>query len=136
MNAPEAPAWTKWVERAEEDFLACHKLGADVDAFAHTIVYHAQQAAEKYVKAIFVQLGKEPPRIHNLLRLAELLAPMGCSLAAVMADLQELNPFAVAPRYPGEEADAGRARNAMGSAGRVRQHCRHLLGLVGATPEV
>ena len=134
MNGPEAPAWIKWVERAEEDFLACHKLGADTDTFAHTIVYHSQQAAEKYVKAIFAQLGKEPPRTHNLLRLAELLAPMGPSLASIIADLNELNPFAVAPRYPGEEADAARARAALESAGRVRDHCRLLLGLAGSTP--
>jgi HEPN domain-containing protein len=46
----------QWVERADEDFLTAVRLLDDHDTrFRRAIVYHAQQAAEKYLNALLAR---------------------------------------------------------------------------------
>jgi len=59
--------------------------------------WHAQQAAEKALKALHIeQTGQLAPRIHDLERLGRLVA----SPPAVDADLTQLNPSFDESRYP------------------------------------
>ena len=71
------------------------------------VAFHAQQAAEKALKALIYHLGSEPPRTHSLsdlvFRVVELDRAVGRWLPlkyqAAMADLER---YAVEPRYEDE----------------------------------
>ena len=60
--------------------------------------FHAQQAAEKLLKAWLSLLGIKFERTHDLLRLIRLLEAAGQPTVG-LEELVELNPFAVQYRY-------------------------------------
>ncbi len=61
--------------------------------------FHAQQAAEKAVKAVLVHLGVDFPKSHRLDLLAGLL-PASNDVGFDIDALTDLAPWAVAGRYP------------------------------------
>jgi HEPN domain-containing protein len=65
----------QWVERADEDFLIAARLLDDKDKrFRRAIVFHAQQAAEKYLKALLARAQIEIEKTHVIGRLLRRLA--------------------------------------------------------------
>ena len=66
--------------------------------------FHAQQAAEKALKALLMWLGIEFPRTHVLERIADLL-PADITTTLDREALISLSPWAVAGRYPEDIAD-------------------------------
>jgi len=83
-------------------------LGAmlDPDSFAEEIFgFHAQQAAEKSVKAWLSLLGRSYPRTHDLGALLELLAVPRERVPGEAWELVELTDFAVQLRYESFEYD-------------------------------
>jgi len=78
--------------------------------------FHAQQAAEKALKAWLVAAGDDdPPPTHNLLRLARRLSRFGVAALAT-APLRLLTPLAVAPRYDTDRVSDDTAREAVAEA--------------------
>lgn len=41
----------QWLKKAEDDWRLCHHLISDPEPYLEGIAFHAQQAAEKYIKA-------------------------------------------------------------------------------------
>jgi hypothetical protein len=66
--------------------------------------FHAQQAAEKCLKAWIASLGRRYPRTHDLMALLEQLSDVGED-ATNLSTLIELNPFAVEYRYQSMDSD-------------------------------
>jgi len=66
----------------------------------------AQQAAEKALKAALISLDIDPPRVHNLELLADLL-PEGWAVRSAKQDLGRLSLWIVESRYPGDWPDEG-----------------------------
>ena len=64
-----------------------------------SVCFHAQQAVEKWLKAVLVSHGVVFQRTHDLEELAGLLAAQGIPLPLPMEELRKLNPFAVTFRY-------------------------------------
>jgi HEPN domain-containing protein len=96
----------------------------------HDVVcFHAQQAAEKYLKALLEELGDEVPRTHNLIALLKVLVPHHNSLRAFRRGLDFLTRFAVDTRYPGDNASKRQATSSLHWATRVRHSCRAILGI-------
>ncbi|UWZ79789.1 HEPN domain-containing protein [Geoalkalibacter halelectricus] len=62
------PAAREWLAKAREDFLAVEKL-ADDDDLSNVAAFHAQQCAEKSLKAVLEASGQKVPRTHDLIRL-------------------------------------------------------------------
>ncbi len=72
---------------------------SDSDVFADEVFgFHAQQAAEKALKAWLAGFDIEYPRTHDLSLLLTLLKEQGQDVARYL-DLVELNPSAVQYRY-------------------------------------
>lgn len=91
----------QWLAKADSDLLASRRLlesGGPYDA----VCFHAQQAAEKALKA-WLAVGDAPiSRTHNLEDLlAQCLAlpPMAIASGLEALDLSDLTPFAVEARY-------------------------------------
>jgi HEPN domain-containing protein len=119
-----------WVAIADQD-LGYAMLAVRHRRYPGLACYHAQQAAEKYIKAALTAAGLTFPRSHDLPGLYAVCLANGVALVLQHADLTLLNPFATDVRYPGlmPTPTLAQARSAILAAGRVRRACRRLLGL-------
>lgn len=111
-----------WLEKAQHDLVAVDVLSAASDSPWDIVVFHAQQAAEKCLKAFLVSRGHQPPKIHDLTRLLALCVTYAPELAIFLDDCKFLSPLAVRSRYPGEEPETARedAESGVQIARRVR----------------
>lgn len=93
---------TEWLRVAHGDLrLADLALGA-VPPITGLALYHAQQAAEKALKAYLVFHGRAFPLTDNLAELARPLAELDTTLLSVVQPNLDLSNFATLYRYPGE----------------------------------
>ena len=95
---------------------------------ANSICFHCQQAAEKYLKAVLQAEGVRFGRAHDLEQMLRLLAGGSVALNLLRDDMKLLTDYAVRYRYPGIDATAGQAREAMKAAQRIRKAVRETLG--------
>ncbi len=99
MRRPEVERADTLLERADGDLAAVRALEA-VDTVPDEVVgFHAQQAAEKLLKAVLAGHGIAYPRTHSLRFLLDLLADQGLAPPAQLHGITELYPFAVQLRY-------------------------------------
>jgi HEPN domain-containing protein/predicted nucleotidyltransferase len=90
-----------WLERIEQDLRIVEQaLVAGESAAWGAAGFHAQQAAEKYLKILLVQRGSHPPKIHQIDELIVLVREAGYDVPAFSAEAKMLNGYAVAVRYP------------------------------------
>jgi len=112
----------QWIEKAHLDLDVACNLVSQGARFFPAAAFHAQQAAEKYLKALLVHHQIEFPRTHDLGELLDLLAPVEGPLVSLLAEATALNPYSVDMRYPGEmpEISDGEAKQATELARAVR----------------
>ncbi len=102
MNEEMVKEWTK---KAEEDYSAVEELyKISVSRFAAIICFHAQQCAEKHLKALLISSNIEPPRTHSLETLLDLIVDELPELEQCRDMLTDLTPCSVEYRYPGVAA--------------------------------
>jgi len=91
----------KWADQARYDLDTARAM-LDAGRYLY-VLFCCQQAAEKMLKAVIVKRTNEfPPRLHNLMRLAEVGS---IEVAESMAEfLRELSAYYIQTRYP-EEVD-------------------------------
>jgi HEPN domain-containing protein len=119
----------QWLEYADEDLkLARHGLTLTSGVPYRLIAYHAQQCAEKYLKAFLVYHEIDFPYTHNIGRLLELCAEKG-DWARGLPEADELTPFAITARYPSEQEAVTREESlrAIEIALKVRETIRKAL---------
>lgn len=110
----------EWIRKAKADQMAALRALQDArhgEDQAEIACFHAQQCAEKYMKAMLAVSGQPVPRTHDLLS-AELAIRRNCNLnmRRLLPCLRRLSQYAVEIRYPGAAAsvkDAISAINAM-----------------------
>ena len=123
------PAVAEWVAKAEGDFLtAGRELRARKSPNYDAVCFHAQQCAEKYLKAVLQENNKQIPKIHNLIELMLLYEEIDSNFEILRADLVIMERFSVRTRYPGEIAEKGDAQSAYAAAGIARNFIRQKLG--------
>lgn len=104
-----------WLAYARDDLKAAEELESS-DIPARISCFHAQQAAEKAMKAVFVLEQIDYPYTHDLVKLAEALPP-GWTVGASNGDLADLSRWAVESRYPMlDEPDSGDSDRALTTA--------------------
>jgi|RifCSP13_3_1023840.scaffolds.fasta_scaffold71427_3 HEPN domain-containing protein len=118
-----------WVDLAEEDYLTAQSALRRRKPLVHSSCFHAQQCAEKYLKALLVSRGRTFPRVHDLLLLSTLSEQSGILLPIEASQLHTLTDFSVRVRYPGETPTVEDAREALSIAKSVRKHARSQLGI-------
>jgi len=122
-------ATVEWVTKAEGDFTtAGRELRARKSPNYDAVCFHAQQCAEKYLKAILQEHDKHIPKIHNLIELMLLCEKIDGSFEMLRADLVIMERFSVRTRYPGETAEKEDAQSAYAAAGIVRTFVKQKLG--------
>lgn len=91
-----------WIEIAEEDLrVAKHSFTLESNIPYRIICYHAQQCAEKYLKAFLVSKLIEFPYTQSIDYLLKLIQPIE-PITEILNDACELTNYAIAKRYPGE----------------------------------
>ena len=122
------PTTAEWVAKAEGDFLtAGRELRARRSPNYDAVCFHAQQCAEKYLKAVLQEGEKHIPKIHNLIELMLFCEEIDSSFEMLRADLVTMERFSVRTRYPGETAEKGDAQSAYAAAGTARKFIRQKL---------
>jgi HEPN domain-containing protein len=118
-----------WVDRAEEDYTMARSALRRKIILANGACFHAQQCAEKYLKAALVSKGREFPKTHDLLTLNNLCLEASFTLGIGLRELARLSAHAVDTRYPGAGPTSDDAREALETAKTVRKIVRKWLGL-------
>lgn len=124
------PITDEWIRKAEADLATSMRESAvQDDPNNDAICFHAQQCAEKYIKAVLTDNGKRFARTHDLEALLELVLPLDSSWEELRPNLIRLTSSAVEVRYPGVFADVADATEAVEIAREVRTRCRSILQL-------
>ena len=119
-----------WVTKAEEDYAVVQALRRRrKPSFNNALCFHAQQCAEKYLKALLVQSRVTFPKTHDVLELLERARAIAPHLVLLKPFLEYLELFAVNFRYPGEFATRAEAQRAVRRLLHVRSAIRLELGL-------
>lgn len=87
-----------WLRKAESD-LANAQLCLGANTALDTVCFHAQQAAEKCLKAFLSAHKISFPPLHNLEKLVELCLKNDPAFAKLKMAAQNLTPYAVESRY-------------------------------------
>ena len=100
---PGSPA--DWLRHAQGD-LALAKAPLPEGGLYATLCFHAQQAAEKSIKAVLLALCVEFPKVHSLSRLIDLL-PADVPRPDDLKQSARLTVYATIYRYPaaGDDLD-------------------------------
>jgi HEPN domain-containing protein len=124
------PITSEWVIKAEGDFATARReLSAIDNPNYDAVCFHAQQSAEKYLKAFLQEANIQFPKTHDLADLLDLAVSIEPTWTSMTADLNTLSAFAVEYRYPGDSADLDEAKEAFQKCEDVRQIIRQALNL-------
>jgi HEPN domain-containing protein len=99
----EPSNYQAWVARAEEDYVLCRSALRRKVPLLYGATFHAQQCAEKYLKALLVAHGHAFPRTHDLVALHDLCMQAALPVRMEADQLDRLNAYAVQMRYPGDD---------------------------------
>jgi len=91
----------EWLEYAQRDLDVARMLSDRADAnFNAIICYHAQQSAEKALKAILVKNDIDPPKVHDLVQLCKMCGEFDSECNALEKYCEVINQYGNATRYP------------------------------------
>lgn len=101
MNKNRRIQFDEWARYAEED-LEMTKLALEEKGPPNQICFHAQQAAEKYLKAYIIFNNQEFEKSHQLGYLLDLCSKLDASFEELKEDVFYLTRFYIETRYPGD----------------------------------
>jgi HEPN domain-containing protein len=124
------PTTAEWIEKAEGDFATMQRESrARRNPNYDAICFHAQQCAEKYLKARLVEADISFGKVHDLVALLDQTLAVQPDWEVFREDLAYLSDFAVSSRYPGESANKESALDAVRRCRFFRKIARSFLGL-------
>jgi len=124
------PITAEWVAKAEGDFATLERESrARTNPNYDAVCFHAQQCAEKYLKARLCEAGIAFGKIHDLTALLEQARAVEPAWEAFRADVAFLTEYGTHFRYPGESADRESALDARRRSRTFRQAARRSLHL-------
>lgn len=124
------PEILAWINKAERDWRSVLlEYSVEMDANLDAVCFHAQQCAEKYLKARLVLSNIAFRKSHDLLYLHGLVLDIEPAWQFLWQPLRDLTAFAVAIRYPGMDATSQQAALAIEHCKIVRSTVRPSFGL-------
>jgi HEPN domain-containing protein len=124
------PLTAEWVSKAEGDFSIVERESRARKSPSYDgICFHAQQCAEKYLKARLCEAGVSFDKVHDLTALLAPVLAIEPLWESYRLALSYLSDFAVHYRYPGESADRAAALRARSFCREFRMSARQSLNL-------
>ena len=99
-DSPVSGSPQDWLRHARSD-LELARIDPPAAVLHEALCFHAQQAAEKAIKAVLLHHGVRFPYTHDIKRLLEML-PAKVSLPEPVLKSAELSIYAVLTRYPAD----------------------------------
>lgn len=129
MNGPPPDSPDAWLQSARSDLAAARSLLGVEAVFPEVPAYHAQQAAEKSLKAVLILLQAPFPRTHVIRALLDLVTLAGLEVPASVNGAFALTQFATLTRYPSvvEPVTSEEAEEAVSAAAAVLDWAEELL---------
>jgi len=125
---PDDP-WKEWIRKAEGDYrLAALAMKANNPQLYDGVCYHAQQCAEKYLKAFRVYHGRSYRRIHPLIPLLEDCIEIDPTFEFIRTPCDDITGVDQS-RYPSDFANEDDAKLALKSAKIIRKFVRGKISL-------
>ena len=125
------PLTREWIEKAEGDYTTARReMRARNSPNYDAVCFHAQQMAEKYLKALLQENGLAIPRTHSLIDLLALISKLDSSFLLIQNDLNIVEGYAVQFRYPGHSATKVDAKEAYKAIKVVRLFVKNKLGMI------
>lgn len=118
-----------WIDKAEEDYVMARAALRRKKPITYGVCFHAQQCAEKYLKAMLVVRKTPFPKTHDLIQLSGLCAQAGILVEIDNKRLNTLADHSVRVRYPGADPSVEDAREAIETAQAVRRFARKFLNV-------
>lgn len=115
MRSPEQVNWDfvqDWLSKAEEDLLVARELMERNRISYDPVGFHAQQAAEKFLKALLTRHQIPFPKTHSIRQLLELAEKAVPGIQEHLSEARALSPYGVEVRYPGDRAPLNRQAGA------------------------
>ena len=115
---PARGTFADWLAHASSDLNLARLARTRDDILVEQVCFHAQQAAEKALKAVLLFRGIEFPLTHDIEQLLELAEIGGVVVPVNLDGAGNLTPYAVEFRYPGhfEEISVGEVDEAISLA--------------------
>lgn len=118
----------EWLRKAIGDLRTADRELRVVDRpNLDAVCFHAQQSAEKVLKAFLESRGQRPPKVHDLVHLRALVSALAPGWTFPLNELSELSHSAVEARYPGFSATLQDARQLLDIAQRLWVALRPLI---------
>ncbi len=89
----------KLLLKADQDIIILEKLKSDPDIAVEILGFHAQQAAEKILKAVLAYHQVRFPHTHRLVELIDSIKDHQLAFPPELEEVRYLTPFAVEFRY-------------------------------------
>lgn len=118
-----------WITKADADLHTAEiVLGSGPSGPMDTVAYHAQQCAEKCLKALLCSRGHDVPRIHDIEFLLQ-RTDLRSEVDRPLEEIRMLTDYATVTRYPGdyEPVTHDEAREAVALARHIRAVVRTAL---------
>jgi HEPN domain-containing protein len=96
---------SRWLTKASNDLLTAETMLVAAQPTPDTICFHAQQCAEKCLKAFLVWKDQDVERTHDLVRLLEYCLPLDPSFETLRDAAIILTDYPVETRYPDDWRD-------------------------------
>lgn len=121
----------EWMIHAESDLKLARLAIMDTSIRLEQVCFHAQQSAEKAIKAVLLSLEIEFPLTHDIEELFEIAENNNVKLPEDVREAGTLSPYAVETRYPGYwmEITASDADEAIRTAEKTMSWAKSMLGV-------
>lgn len=108
MPDPKQDEIRSWLEKAHQDLEAASWLLESPRALNGAVAFHAQQAAEKILKAYLTWIEQPFEKTHSLVALVGLCLKVDADFSGLRTATTTLTPYAVTTRYPGDFPELSR----------------------------
>ena len=125
MNEAKRTEIQRWLIKSQHDLGSAQRLMEGDEPYLDVAVYHCQQAAEKAMKALLTYHDIPFEKTHDLTEVLESLIKVEPSLEGWREIAQELTPYAVQFRYPGDVLEPER-----NEAEQALEHARALVDFI------
>ena len=99
MSPEKAELLQGWYQKGDEDILAAEIILEANPVLYDIVAFHAQQGAEKYIKAFISYAEQLPPKTHDLREPINIASAFDSSLEEIRW-AETLTKYAVRARYP------------------------------------
>lgn len=103
MQPEKTAVLREWLEKSRQDLSTAQHLLKTRPDLSEPSCFHAQQCAEKILKAFLIWKDIRPWKTHDIEEIGNKVLGYEPSLGALLKQAQKLSDYAVTSRYPGED---------------------------------